>query len=76
MFSVQPLAVSGYPVTESAATVVLLKDLSDRRVRSSAAATISHADKIVESQNPVTVIVKIEGHDLNQRPAYGCCPKQ
>jgi hypothetical protein len=44
----------------------LLKNLSDQRVGSSATATVGRARKFVRSRNPVTVIVKIESHNLEE----------
>jgi hypothetical protein len=55
---------------------VLAKKLSDHRVRSSMAATVGDAQKFVRSGNAVTVIVKVESHYLDRRPAYGRCPKR
>jgi hypothetical protein len=49
----------------------LLKNLSDHRGRSSTTATVGHARKSLRSRNRVTVIVKIEGRDLDGRPGYG-----
>jgi hypothetical protein len=40
------------------------------------AATVGDAQKFVRSGNPVTVIVKVESHYLDRRPAYGRCPKR
>ena len=64
------------PIWVAEGDLSLLKNLSDHRVRSSATAMVGHAYKFVRSRKPVTVIVKIESHDLDRRPAFGRCPKQ
>jgi hypothetical protein len=57
---------------EDNAVLSLLKNLSDHRGHSSATATVGHARKFVRSWNPVGVIVKIAGRDLNGRLDMGC----
>jgi hypothetical protein len=58
-------------ITDAGFILSLLKNLSDRRGHSSATATVGHAQKFVRSWNPVGVIVKIEGRDLDARPRFG-----
>jgi type II secretory pathway predicted ATPase ExeA len=55
-------------------------DLAQKLIRSRSA-VIRDRDgrprsEFVRSRNPVAVIVKIESHDLDSRPAFGRCPKQ
>jgi hypothetical protein len=59
-------AVGAVGAKSAAEDLSLLKNLSDQRVGSSATATVGRARKFVRSRNPVTVIVKIESHNLEE----------
>jgi hypothetical protein len=52
--------------------LTLLKNLSDQRVRSSATATVGHAQNL--SVLEIRLIANIESRDIDRRPASGAAP--